>query len=273
MSIQSDAPSYILGHSPSSELRLELLDELTARNFVEALRVLPKKNVRLLIIGCGSGHLEARLSDEFFDSHFVGIDVSAKRIDEARRRTGALKCSNSYEFIQADLTTLSVNDLKPCDILISRFVLSHLSDPLNQLKRLRPLVRPGGFICLEELASDGKEYYCNIECAGYRAFVEITELQRQAQKSLFDVGFRLLTEFTQASSKVLHCHLTQAILRSARHKAILRLGIEEAKPQILKQLGEKRVEEIMRSLRSFEQNELAFGLYTRSLAMIAQTQP
>lgn len=271
MNTQTDAPSYILGNSPNAELRLELLDEVTCLPFIEAMGVLPKRKLRILNIGCGSGHLEARLSSVFSESCFVGIDISAQRIEEARARTGALKCSNTYAFIQDDLTTLEVNQLEPCDILISRLVLSHLQNPLDVLKRFLPLVRPGGFVCLEEGASDCSEYFCNTNNVGYRTFVKMIDIQIQEQKSLFDIGFRLLTELTQLPGKVLHCRLAQAILRNARHKSILRLGIEDAKPTFLKQMEEGSLEEIISSLRQFEKDDLAFGLYLRTMAVIAQT--
>lgn len=271
MDIQTDAPSYILGNSPNAELRLELLDELTCPAFVEAMGVLPKRKMRILNIGCGSGHLESRLSSVFSDSRFVGIDISAQRIEEARARTGALKCSNTYEFIQDDLTTLEVNQLETCDILISRLVLSHLQNPVDVLKRFLPLVKRGGFVCLEEGAINGSEFYSNTGNAGYYAWVKIVALQVETQKSSFDIGARLLTELTQFPGKVLHCRLAQAILRNARHKSILRLGIEEAKPTFLKQMEEGSLEEIISSLRQFEKDDLAFGLYLRTMAVIAQT--
>lgn len=271
MNIQSESPTYILGQAPSSEFRLELLDEVSCPKFVEALEVVPKRQVRLLNVGCGSGHLEARLAQRFFDSYFVGIDISAKRIEEARARTVAIGSSNSFSFLQADLTSLSLSELSPCDILIFRFVLSHLTDSLKQFARFLPLVRPGGFICIEEVASDGHEYYCNSKNLGYRTFVEMADRQRREQKSSFETGFFLLSTLQQLSMNVLHCQVMQAILRSARHKSILRLGLEEAKPTFLKYLSVERFEETMGSLRQFEQDEAAFGLYTRSLAIIAQT--
>lgn len=149
--------SYVLGQSNQAEYRLELLNELTSSRFVEALGKLNTRNVKVLNIGCGSGHLELAFSKVFTDSHFLGIDISEMRIQEARLRVEALKTSNVFEFIQADLST--VENLKVCDILISRFVLSHLPNPLQLLKRFIPLVKQGGLVCFEELASDGSELY------------------------------------------------------------------------------------------------------------------
>ncbi len=189
-----------------------------------------------------------------------------QRLQEAKARVAALPTTNTYEFIQADLTTMAPETLAPCDILISRFVLSHLPDAFMLFNRFIRIVRPGGYICTEECASDAKEYFCNTQDPGYLNFIKLIALQCEAQKSVFDIGFHLLSN---APGKVLHSHITQPILRSARHKSIFRLGLEEAKAATLK--GHD-VEGIIRLLKQFEQDEKVFGLYTRFLAMICTVE-
>lgn len=273
MCIQTSVPpSYILGQSSHAELRLELLNELTSPHFVEAMKILPNRKVRILIIGCGSGHLEERLSKVFSDSHFVGIDNSAQRIAEARARVGALESSNTYEYIEADLTTLPIEEMEPCDILISRFVLSHLSNGLKHFERFLSLVRPGGSVCFEELASDGKEYFCNTKNFGYQTFLNMLDVQIQAQQSSFKIGFDLLSELNKRSCQMLHCLLWQPVLRSAREKSIIRLGFEDARALVLRHMDEEKMIEIINSLREFEEAEHAYGLYTRSFQVIAKVK-
>ncbi|MBA3815758.1 MAG: class I SAM-dependent methyltransferase [Parachlamydiaceae bacterium] len=264
--------TYILGNSVNAELRLDLLNELTSKAFIEALGKLNTKNVRVLNLGCGSGHLEEKLAKIFSHSHFVCLDISKKRIEEARRRLEKIQSTNTFEFIQADLTTLSIKSLKPCDILMSRFVLSHLPNGIQQLERFLPLVQPEGFVCLEELVGDGSELYCNNKNLGYEAFIKIVKLQSQSQNSSFEIGFKLLSELSKTPHQVLHCHLTQAILNNASHKSILRLGIEEAKKALANTFGEKEIDQAITSLREFENDKYAFGLYSRSLAVFAKIQ-
>lgn len=271
MSVHADVPpAYILGQSSHAEFRLGLLNELANPTFVEAMKVLPNRKVRVLIIGCGSGHLEERLSEIFSDSHFVGIDNSAQRIAESRARVGALEGSNTYEYLEADLTTLSVEELEPCDILISRFILHHLSNGLKHFERFLSLVRPGGYVCFEEHASDGNEHYCNSKNFGYQTFYSIIDLQLQAQQSSFKIGFDLLSQLKKRPCQVLHCHLWQAVLLTAREKSIIRLGFEDARAFVLRHMDEDKMNAIVSSLREFEQDEQAYGLYPRTLQVIAQ---
>lgn len=264
MSIPTVTPAYILGNAPTAEHRLELLNELTTTPFINAMAILPKTHMRICILGCGSGHLEARLAALFSNSHFIGIDISQTRLNEANLRVTKLTTSNTYEYILGDITTMSPASIQPCDILISRFVLSHLPDAETHFTRFVSIVKPGGYICTEEGASDGKEYFCNTQNSGYTTFVSLIDMQISHQASKFNIGFSLLS---QTPGKLLHCHIMQPILQTARHKSILRLGLEEAKATVLK---DQNVDELIASLLDFEQDDKAFGLYMRSLAMIVQ---
>ncbi len=88
MSIQTVQPAYILGNSPTAEFRLELLDELTSPQFIEAMNVVPKEKMRVVILGCGSAHLEARLAKLFTGSHFVGVDISSAETSGSKSTSG-----------------------------------------------------------------------------------------------------------------------------------------------------------------------------------------
>ncbi|MCE5295144.1 MAG: class I SAM-dependent methyltransferase [Chlamydiales bacterium] len=252
---------YILGAGTTAELRLELLNELSSAPFVKAMKRLPNQNMRIIVLGCGSAHLEERLATLFSHSHFIGIDISKARLAEAKARVSKLITTNTYEFIEANLSTMPLEAIAPCDILISRFVLSHLQDAETVLSRFISRLRPGGYVCTEEGASMGTEFYCNTHNLGYETFVSRIDLQQSVQKSRFDIGLHLLSN---PPGQVLHSHITQPILRTAREKSILRLGVEEGR-QLL-----KNPEELIADLKKFEEDEKAFGLYMRFVAMIVQ---
>lgn len=251
--------TYILGNAPTAEFRLQLLDELTSPPFVKAVKkLLPKQNMRIVILGCGSGHLEARLAQIFSNCHFIGIDISKARLAEAKARVVQLTTTNTFEFIEGDLTKM---EPIACDILISRFVLSHLQDPEAVLAKFSSSVRSRGYVCIEEGASDGKEYYSNTRDVGYESFVRAVDIQIQAQKSHFDTSLKL---FSNPPGKVIHRHITQPILDSARTKSILRLGLQEA-PHLVTDSAA-----LISALHAFEQDDKAYGLYMRYLAFITQ---
>ncbi len=258
---ENQMTGYILGTAATAELRLELLNELSSDTFIKAMKRLPNQNMRIIVLGCGSAHLEERLTKLFSHSHFIGIDISNARLTEAKARIKQLITTNTYDFIEADLTTMPLDQIASCDILISRFVLSHLQDAEAVLNRFMSKLRPGGYVCIEEGASMGTEYYCNTRNLAYEHFVARTGLQQSLQKSRFDIGFQLLSN---PPGTVLHSHIAQPILRTAREKSILRLGAEEARHLL------KNPDELIADLKKFEEDEKAFGLYMRFIAMIVQ---
>lgn len=259
-----NAPAYLLGNATHAEHRLTLLNELTADGFVAAIKShIPGHKVRVLNLGCGSGHLEELLAPHFSNSHFVGIDINPRRIEEARARAKEFISTNSYEFIVGDITTFSPDALEPVDILISRAVLSHLANPLEVVDRFLPRVKQ--YFCFEEAASNSTEYYCNKKNEAYESLPELIEVQKRAQASSFQIGFDLLTTCLERSYEVVHSHISEPLLLTARHKAIWRLGVEDA-PASMRLSFLK----FINSFAEFENDPQAFGTYLRTVAVIAK---
>jgi SAM-dependent methyltransferase len=89
--------------------------------------------LRVLDIGCGSGHLLAALQP----SCGVGLDLSAKAVAAARQNYG----SSSLRFVEGDGTdpkTLAEAG-GPFDVVILFNVVTHLSDVQQAFESLRPL--------------------------------------------------------------------------------------------------------------------------------------
>jgi SAM-dependent methyltransferase len=151
------APSgqqYALGHSEDELGRL--VDQSQTLNGL-TLRVLHLAGLgpgmRVLDIGCGAGDvafLAARIVGP--EGHVIGVDRSAEAIGAARRRAATDELTN-VEFRVADLPDLELEEA--VDALIGRLVLMYFTDPAVALRRLSPLVRPGGIVAFHELDTDG----------------------------------------------------------------------------------------------------------------------
>ena len=96
--------------------------------------------------------------------------------------------------------------------------------------------------------------------------------QIEAEQSSFEIGFALLSELKRRSYSIHHCKIEQPLMQSNRSKSIIRLGFEDAKAFVLQHMKEEEREGIIHSLREFEEDKHAYGLYTRSLAVIAKTE-
>ena len=146
----SPARHYALGHSDEEINRLiaqsQTLDDLTRQVFYQA-GIGPE--MRVFDIGCGAGDvsfLAARLVGP--EGHVIGVDRSNEAVEAARGRAEASGLAN-VEFRVADLPDLELE--APVDALIGRLVLMYFPDPAVVLRRLAPLVRPGGIVAFHEI--------------------------------------------------------------------------------------------------------------------------
>ena len=107
-------------------------------------RLLPARGdgLRLLDVGCGTGHHLAQLASRGFDG--TGIDGSEQMLQHARRKKpgAALGC--------ADVEALPFSD-RTFDLVLCVEVLRYLPDPARCIGEMARVLRPGGF-CLATAA-------------------------------------------------------------------------------------------------------------------------
>ena len=104
--------------------------------------------MRVLDLGCGAGDFSLQAAELVGPSGSVlGIDRSARAVQQARRRAAALKV-NHLRFQAADLETIDLS--LTFDALIGRFILMFLADPTGTLARMIGRLVPGGVVAFVE---------------------------------------------------------------------------------------------------------------------------
>ncbi|MEQ1503370.1 MAG: methyltransferase domain-containing protein [Myxococcota bacterium] len=103
--------------------------------------------MRVLDAGCGPGNLArlvfARIGDA---GSLVGVDTDEAYLAQAR----AQHAGRDATFVRADLNGPLPDGLGVFDAIVARRVLLYLADPGACLRRLRPLLRPGGILFVQE---------------------------------------------------------------------------------------------------------------------------
>jgi len=84
----------------------------------------------VLVVGCGTGEL----LDALKPAHGVGVDISPRMIEEAKRNFP------QYEFLTADVEKLEFS--RTFDVVIFSDVIGYLDDIQSTLDRVRSLCRP-----------------------------------------------------------------------------------------------------------------------------------
>jgi ubiquinone/menaquinone biosynthesis C-methylase UbiE len=168
-------PAYVHGYDAQANLRLQ--DQADAlRELLHSDTAYPAGS-RVLEAGCGVGSQTVTLASHSPGAKFLSIDISSASLSQAGERLKAAGITN-VELRQADLFELPFAP-GSFDHVFVCFVLEHLSRPLEALRVLKGLVKPGGTITVIE-GDHGSTYFHPDSAAAHRAIQCQVELQRAA---------------------------------------------------------------------------------------------
>jgi 2-polyprenyl-3-methyl-5-hydroxy-6-metoxy-1,4-benzoquinol methylase len=106
-----------------------------------ALSLIPIGARRILDVGCGAGDNARQLKIRAPKIDIVGVTLSKAEAEMARAH-----CSSVHLF---DLNRVDIRDVgEPFDAILLSHVLEHLLDPVGVLRKLLPLLRPGGHVII-----------------------------------------------------------------------------------------------------------------------------
>ncbi len=109
------------------------------RDGIERVRARRGSPLRVLDAGCGDGYWLARLAT-LPEVALVGLDYNELRVERARQVAPAA------DVRVGDLANLDRRET--FDVVLLNQVIEHVEDDQGLLRRLRPLVRPGGMLIL-----------------------------------------------------------------------------------------------------------------------------
>lgn len=113
---------------------------------------LPRKS-RVLEVGPGQGELLKELSARF--ERLVAMDSSNEILTLTKKSLG--KAPGKIEFVNCALEAYPAPS-SGFDLAVLNMVMHHLPSPARAFRKLRDLVRPGGFLLLADLCSHNQEW-------------------------------------------------------------------------------------------------------------------
>jgi SAM-dependent methyltransferase len=206
----------LLGDTPSrdysSKLRLfNAFAEPELRRAIGALSLAP--GMRVLDAGCGTGEALAWLHELIApNGTVVGVDLSAAHLGAACRHLGPGVTILQADLVEAPLTPQSF------DLIWCMNTIHHLRNPLQGVKRLASLLRPGGRIALGQSSFVPDMYFA------WDARLE--RLTNEAVRSYYRERYGL------DESDLTAVRATLGLLQSAflRHVSIRTIVIERTAP-------------------------------------------
>lgn len=155
-------------------------DETVQREYVgvrRATRWVPfflphlKPGMRLLDCGCGVGSITLDLAEIVAPAQVIGLDRDESQLEVARKAAQAraitnvtFEVGNVYELAYADGSF---------DAALAHTLLFHLSDPLQALRSMRRVLRPGGIVAISD--DDYSTFVASPDNAPPQQFLQLVE--------------------------------------------------------------------------------------------------
>jgi ubiquinone/menaquinone biosynthesis C-methylase UbiE len=208
---------YVIRGGQAGYERLRLLARLHRAGTIELFRRAGvRPGMRCLDLGCGGGEVTFELALLAGPAGSVtGLDMDEVKLGLARDAAGQRGITN-VEFRAAN-----VNDWDEpggYDFVYCRFLLQHLSRPVDLLRRMWRGVKPGGAIAVEDADFGG--LFCDPDNGGFDFYRRM--YQRVCQRSGGDptIGRKLRRYFLRAGITSPEVRLVQVIDETGDSKAL-----------------------------------------------------
>jgi len=248
----TDQPAYVLRGGAQGAERLRLLAAVkwpTTKTLLDKAGL--HEDMDCLDVGCGIGAVTLSMA-AVVGAHgrVVGIDVDEGCLDLARleaRRLG----------VNADFRRGSATDLAESsayDLVFGRFVLTHLRDPENALRRMVQAARPGGVVVVEDIQFAG--HFAYPPCPAFDRYVTLYQEVAQRNGGDANIGPRLLGMFLDAGLAEVDLEVIQPTYRQGPGKQIASVTMEHIREAVVAAglAGAREISAIVSELDAFAGN-------------------
>jgi len=169
--------------APEYDAKWSFYVEATTRETLARLRLRPTD--RVLDVGCGTGALLRRLSESHPAALLSGVDPVPEMLAVARRRVPV-----EVELREGWAERLPFPE-EQFDVLVSCNMFHYIQRPLDALREMRRVLRPGGRLIVTDWCDD---YLACRVCSWYlrisgRAKIKVHR-QRECLRLLQEAGYR-----------------------------------------------------------------------------------
>jgi protein-L-isoaspartate O-methyltransferase len=201
---------YVHGYTPREETRL--MDQATTlTELLHSDTIYPPESA-VLEAGCGVGAQTVILAKNSPGARITSVDISQDSLEAARKRVTSEGFQN-VSFQRADLFHLPF-DASSYDHVFVCFVLEHLPNPVEALRELKKVLKPGGSITVIE-GDHGSAYFHPDSVEARLAIRCLVEIQsRMGGDSL--IGRRLYPLLAEAGFRNVHISPRMVYVDSSR---------------------------------------------------------
>ena len=252
---------YVLATGDAAANRLRILHGIYGPGArVLLLRAGIKRGMRVADLGCGVG-MVTQLLAEFVGStgEVLGVDFSAAQIEQARALLPA-HLSN-VRFVQASATDTGLAR-ESFDLVYSRFLLIHLTNPELALHEMHQLLKPNGILVCEDgdLTSAGSEPQSKLQ-----AFSKLFGGLGPKWGVDYTLGRRLFRMVLDADFSDVDIAFNQPVFAKGELKRLLELSVAEAGPAFVSAglITNEELEQTLNEMQRLAADETVLALMPR----------
>ncbi|MFG2223139.1 class I SAM-dependent methyltransferase [Streptomyces sp. NPDC048644] len=133
----------------------------TAANSAGYLLSSLRPHMKVLDIGCGPGTITADLAELVPDGHVTGLEYAPDILEQARATTHGRGLTN-VRFEAGDVHSLDYPDDTFC-VTHAHQVLQHVGDPVQALREMRRVTKPGGIVAVRDADYSAMTWYPEVD--------------------------------------------------------------------------------------------------------------
>ncbi len=225
-------PSYVLRTGATAAARLRLLDEVygpASRQMM--LEAGLTSGMRALDVACGIGRVSCWLSSQVGPTgSVVGIDLNKDQLDEAELEAKATCNENNIVFLERSAYATGLPS-ESFDIIFCRYLLCHLTDPMDVLAELYRLLKPGGSIVCVDI--DVTAIYSNPPSQAVARSIEVAMDAGKALGVDYTFGRKLASALLKSGFNSVTPRLDQPVYLTGPGKRMWEHTFYEAGPGIV----------------------------------------
>ncbi|KAF8518699.1 UbiE family methyltransferase [Hysterangium stoloniferum] len=156
--MSSKSGQYVHGHHESV---LRSHTWRTATNSAAYLLKYIKPNMSILDVGCGPGTITADLAALVPEGKVIGLEYASIVLEQARA-TSEQRGLQNVQFAVGDVHALDYPD-DTFDIVHAHQVLQHIHDPVQALREMRRVTKPGGIVAARDFDCSSMIWFPEVE--------------------------------------------------------------------------------------------------------------
>jgi ubiquinone/menaquinone biosynthesis C-methylase UbiE len=217
----TDGSHYILRGGDAGAERLRVLSlAMRSASLAVLHRAGLSPGLHVLDLGCGGGDITVEIARLVGPAgRVVGIDMDDGVLVHARLASDA--CGLRVEWRQGRIEDL--DEERSFDIAYTRFLLSHLPDPADALRRMRRAVRPLGRVVVEDIDIAAHVHWP--PSTAFQRYIELYALTGRARGVDPSIGPRVAALLIDAGLEDVEVSISMPVFRAGEAKTIARLTL------------------------------------------------